>query len=228
MCVYVCVCVCVCMCVCVYVHVGGYVCVYMCVCVCVHVCVCTLGVSVGVCGYVCVCICVCVCVYVCVCTCVHMCVCVCTCVHMCECVCVCTCGCVCVRLCVCVCALLSKVVQERLVCYGIVGQQSGKERIMTVDVSCRFIAPVLSISSQQLHVYVDKFQYVPALLQLTHTQTHTQVPFNLSLFATYLQTPFLQSSHIDRLQFSHNRTVQAVRSQQQINSQIHTRFKNML
>ncbi|XP_041964608.1 hydrocephalus-inducing protein homolog isoform X2 [Alosa sapidissima] len=51
---------------------------------------------------------------------------------------------------------IPKVVQETLVCYGIVGHQSGKERVMTVDVSCRFIAPVLSISSQELHFYVQK------------------------------------------------------------------------
>ncbi|XP_062403912.1 hydrocephalus-inducing protein homolog [Sardina pilchardus] len=49
-----------------------------------------------------------------------------------------------------------KVVRETLVCYGIVDHQSGKERVMTVDLSCRFIAPVLSISSQELHFYVQK------------------------------------------------------------------------
>uniref|UniRef100_A0A4W4HAH7 Hydin adenylate kinase-like domain-containing protein n=1 Tax=Electrophorus electricus TaxID=8005 RepID=A0A4W4HAH7_ELEEL len=49
-----------------------------------------------------------------------------------------------------------KVVRERLVCHAIVGHQSGKERIMTVDVTCRFISPVLEISSQQLNFYVEK------------------------------------------------------------------------
>uniref|UniRef100_UPI003AADF4DB hydrocephalus-inducing protein homolog n=1 Tax=Centroberyx gerrardi TaxID=166262 RepID=UPI003AADF4DB len=49
-----------------------------------------------------------------------------------------------------------KVVRERLVCCGIVGLQGCYERIMTVDVTCRFVAPVLSISSKQLNFYIEK------------------------------------------------------------------------
>ncbi|XP_076848184.1 hydrocephalus-inducing protein homolog isoform X3 [Brachyhypopomus gauderio] len=49
-----------------------------------------------------------------------------------------------------------KVVREKLVCHAIVGHQRGKDRIMTVDVTCQFIAPVLDISSQQLNFYVEK------------------------------------------------------------------------
>ncbi|XP_062860193.1 hydrocephalus-inducing protein homolog [Trichomycterus rosablanca] len=49
-----------------------------------------------------------------------------------------------------------KVVREKLVCYATVGHQSGKERIMTVDVTCRFIAPILDISPQHLDFCVKK------------------------------------------------------------------------
>ncbi|KAI3370851.1 hypothetical protein L3Q82_007368 [Scortum barcoo] len=49
-----------------------------------------------------------------------------------------------------------KVVRERLVCQGIVGHQSRNEQIMSVDVTCRFVAPVLSISSKQLNFYMEK------------------------------------------------------------------------
>ncbi|KAJ8272065.1 hypothetical protein COCON_G00109240 [Conger conger] len=53
-----------------------------------------------------------------------------------------------------------KVVQERLVCQAIVGQQCGKERIMAVDVRCHFVSPVLDLSPQELSFYVEK---VPGL-----------------------------------------------------------------
>ncbi|XP_072551301.1 hydrocephalus-inducing protein homolog [Salminus brasiliensis] len=54
-----------------------------------------------------------------------------------------------------------KVVRERLVCHAIVGHQTAKERIMTVDVSCQFIAPVLDMSSEQLNFYVEKVPSMP-------------------------------------------------------------------
>ncbi|KAM7396206.1 hypothetical protein PAMP_019263 [Pampus punctatissimus] len=50
----------------------------------------------------------------------------------------------------------SKVVQEHLVCYGIVGHQGSSECIMSVDVTCRFVAPVLSISSKWLNFHIEK------------------------------------------------------------------------
>ncbi|XP_025999986.1 hydrocephalus-inducing protein-like isoform X2 [Astatotilapia calliptera] len=49
-----------------------------------------------------------------------------------------------------------KVVRERLVCYAIVGQQGYQEKIMSVDIACRFVAPLLSISSKQLNFYIKK------------------------------------------------------------------------
>ncbi|KAK2841889.1 hypothetical protein Q5P01_012089 [Channa striata] len=50
----------------------------------------------------------------------------------------------------------SKVVRERLVCRGIVGHKGCCEQIMSVDVVCRFVAPVLSISPKQLNFYKEK------------------------------------------------------------------------
>lgn len=49
-----------------------------------------------------------------------------------------------------------KVVRERLVCYAIVGQQGYQEKIMSVDITCRFVAPLLSISPKQLNFYIKK------------------------------------------------------------------------
>ncbi|KAL8194574.1 UNVERIFIED_CONTAM: hypothetical protein K2H54_025118, partial [Gekko kuhli] len=51
---------------------------------------------------------------------------------------------------------IPKVVKERLICHAIIGKQSGKERIMTVDVVCEFIAPVLQISSSKIIFQVEK------------------------------------------------------------------------
>ncbi|XP_044126636.1 hydrocephalus-inducing protein homolog [Bufo gargarizans] len=49
-----------------------------------------------------------------------------------------------------------KMVKERLLGQAIIGKQSGKERILMVDVICEFIAPVLHLSKQSLHFYVEK------------------------------------------------------------------------
>ncbi|XP_039209471.1 hydrocephalus-inducing protein homolog isoform X12 [Crotalus tigris] len=49
-----------------------------------------------------------------------------------------------------------KLVKERLICHAIIGKQSGKERIMKVDVTCEFIAPVLQISSRAVTFRVEK------------------------------------------------------------------------
>uniref|UniRef100_G3PQA2 HYDIN/VesB/CFA65-like Ig-like domain-containing protein n=1 Tax=Gasterosteus aculeatus TaxID=69293 RepID=G3PQA2_GASAC len=49
-----------------------------------------------------------------------------------------------------------KVVQERLLCHGIVGRQGCKELIMCVDLTCRFVAPMLRISSRQLKFHLEK------------------------------------------------------------------------
>ncbi|XP_077372587.1 hydrocephalus-inducing protein homolog [Festucalex cinctus] len=49
-----------------------------------------------------------------------------------------------------------KVVKEYLVCCGIVGLQGIKEHIFTVEVTCQFVTPMLSMSSQKLNFYIEK------------------------------------------------------------------------
>ncbi|OCT82470.1 hypothetical protein XELAEV_18025000mg [Xenopus laevis] len=51
---------------------------------------------------------------------------------------------------------LPLVVKEKLVGQAIIGNQTGKETIMMVDVICEFIAPVLNLSSENLHFYTEK------------------------------------------------------------------------
>ncbi|KAG7229797.1 hypothetical protein INR49_012446 [Caranx melampygus] len=50
----------------------------------------------------------------------------------------------------------SRLVEERLLCFGIVGKRGSSEVIMSVDVTCHFIAPMLSISPKQLNFYIEK------------------------------------------------------------------------
>ncbi|KAM4554444.1 hydrocephalus-inducing protein homolog [Fundulus diaphanus] len=51
-----------------------------------------------------------------------------------------------------------KIVHEHLVCNSIIGGHGCQKTIMSVEVKCRFVAPVLSISSKQLNFYVTKVQ----------------------------------------------------------------------
>ncbi|XP_013867590.1 hydrocephalus-inducing protein homolog [Austrofundulus limnaeus] len=44
-----------------------------------------------------------------------------------------------------------KVIKERLVCQGIIGPEGCQETLMSVNVSCRFVEPVLRFSSKQLN-----------------------------------------------------------------------------
>ncbi|XP_074864560.1 hydrocephalus-inducing protein homolog isoform X2 [Carettochelys insculpta] len=82
-----------------------------------------------------------------------------------------------------------KVVKERLVCHAIIGKQSGKERIMKVDVTCEFIAPILHLSSKEITFRVEKHpsdvltsQYEPLILKNV-----SSLPLNILLS---LQAPF--------------------------------------
>ncbi|XP_009996299.1 PREDICTED: hydrocephalus-inducing protein homolog [Chaetura pelagica] len=65
-----------------------------------------------------------------------------------------------------------QVVRERLLCHSIVGNKGGKVKIMQVDVSCEFVAPVLQISSTDITFRVEKhpsdvltLQYKPLSLK---------------------------------------------------------------
>ncbi|RXM33054.1 Hydrocephalus-inducing protein [Acipenser ruthenus] len=83
----------------------------------------------------------------------------------------------------------TQVVKETLICQAIIGKQSGKERIMKVDVTCEFIAPVLDISNKQLSFCVEKGptnvlvpQYKSVLLKNV-----SSLPLNMQLT---LEEPF--------------------------------------
>uniref|UniRef100_A0A3Q2ZC70 Hydin adenylate kinase-like domain-containing protein n=1 Tax=Hippocampus comes TaxID=109280 RepID=A0A3Q2ZC70_HIPCM len=52
--------------------------------------------------------------------------------------------------------LPTQVVRESLVCCGIVGHQGIKEHIFSVEVTCQFVTPILSMSSQKLNFYIEK------------------------------------------------------------------------
>ena len=51
----------------------------------------------------------------------------------------------------CIPVLRPKIVNERMICHAIIGKNPLKERIMTVDVMAKFIAPLLEFSSKKLH-----------------------------------------------------------------------------
>lgn len=77
-----------------------------------------------------------------------------------------------------------QLVKERLLGQAIIGKQSGKEKIMSVDVICEFIAPLLDLSTKKLHFYVEKVTLWPlSLLSLlyNHHVTHLSV-ISLCLF----------------------------------------------
>ncbi|XP_056680687.1 hydrocephalus-inducing protein homolog isoform X2 [Monodelphis domestica] len=49
-----------------------------------------------------------------------------------------------------------KVVKERLVCYAIIGGNVRKTQIMTVNVNCEFIAPIIQLSTKQILYHLEK------------------------------------------------------------------------
>lgn len=51
-----------------------------------------------------------------------------------------------------------QVVSERLLCHAIIGRNPHKERIMSVDVSARFIAPLLVFSAQEMLFSVQQVE----------------------------------------------------------------------
>ena len=61
-------------------------------------------------------------------------------------------------------------VNERMICHAIIGRNPHKERIMTVDISARFIAPLLEFSSQELLFQLYQVGVQP-YLHVHHTYT---------------------------------------------------------
>ncbi|XP_074055255.1 hydrocephalus-inducing protein homolog isoform X3 [Macrotis lagotis] len=51
---------------------------------------------------------------------------------------------------------IPKVVKERLVCYAIIGGNLRKTQIMTIDVLCEFISPIIELSTKQIIYHLEK------------------------------------------------------------------------
>lgn len=47
-------------------------------------------------------------------------------------------------------------VKEKLVCHAIVGAQKGKSLLMSVNIICEFIAPLIQLSTRQLIYRLEK------------------------------------------------------------------------
>ncbi|KAI5620965.1 hydrocephalus-inducing protein-like, partial [Silurus asotus] len=76
-----------------------------------------------------------------------------------------------------------KVARERLVCHAFLENQNLKEHIMTADITCQFIAPVLNISPQQINFYVEKvpcMSLVP-LYERLYLKNVSKLPLSLEL-----------------------------------------------
>ncbi|NWY64746.1 HYDIN protein, partial [Erithacus rubecula] len=80
-------------------------------------------------------------------------------------------------------------VKERLLCYATVGKETAKKQIMQVDVTCKFILPVVQMSPRAITFHVEKkpsdvltLQYQPLSLKNT-----CSLPFSIMLD---LEQPF--------------------------------------
>lgn len=49
-----------------------------------------------------------------------------------------------------------QIVKEKLVCYGTVRAQEGRNLVMTVNIICEFIAPLIQLSTKQLIYRLEK------------------------------------------------------------------------
>ncbi|XP_016156554.1 PREDICTED: hydrocephalus-inducing protein homolog [Ficedula albicollis] len=89
-----------------------------------------------------------------------------------------------------------KEVKERLLCYATVGNETAKKQIMQVDVTCKFILPVVQMSPRAITFHVEKkpsdvltLQYQPLSLKNT-----CSLPFSIVLD---LEQPF-QICNVDQ------------------------------
>ncbi|XP_037371987.1 hydrocephalus-inducing protein homolog isoform X2 [Talpa occidentalis] len=51
---------------------------------------------------------------------------------------------------------ISRIVQEKLVCHAIIGAQKGKSFVMTVNIICEFVEPIIQLSTKQLIYRLEK------------------------------------------------------------------------
>ncbi|XP_072403680.1 hydrocephalus-inducing protein homolog [Chiloscyllium punctatum] len=89
------------------------------------------------------------------------------------------------------------VVDGQLICDAIIGQQSGKQRIMRVNVHCEFIAPVLELSPKHLNFRVEKPKHVKLVPQYTPLTLKNISPLPLTLILK-MEGPFGIIESMDR------------------------------
>ncbi|KAI1235520.1 Hydrocephalus-inducing protein, partial [Lamprotornis superbus] len=94
------------------------------------------------------------------------------------------------------CSSTAQEVKERLLCYATVGKETAKKQIMQVDVTCKFILPVVQMSARTITFRVEKkpsdvlaLQYQPLSLKNT-----CPLPFSIVLD---LEQPF-QICNVDQ------------------------------
>ncbi|XP_067853715.1 hydrocephalus-inducing protein homolog [Heptranchias perlo] len=84
---------------------------------------------------------------------------------------------------------IPRVVHGQLICHAIIGGQSGKERIITVNVNCEFIAPILELSTKQLNFRVEKPQHEVLVPQYKPLALKNISPLPLTLILS-MKEPF--------------------------------------
>ena len=63
-------------------------------------------------------------------------------------------------------------VKERLLCHAIIGRNPHKERIMTVDIVCLFIAPLLEFSTKEVTFRMEQVYIVNVVHVYVHVHVH--------------------------------------------------------
>lgn len=53
-----------------------------------------------------------------------------------------------------------QMVQERLICHAIIGAHKERSLVMSVDVICEFIAPLIQLSTKQLLYRLEKVSWL--------------------------------------------------------------------
>ncbi|KAM4733696.1 hydrocephalus-inducing protein homolog isoform 3-T4 [Anableps anableps] len=82
-----------------------------------------------------------------------------------------------------------KIVHERLVCDSIIGGHGYQQTIMSLEITCHFVAPVLNISSEQLNFYVEKVKGNSLLPVYEKLVLHNMSSLSLSM-EIILSEPF--------------------------------------
>ncbi|XP_078688637.1 hydrocephalus-inducing protein-like [Branchiostoma floridae x Branchiostoma belcheri] len=92
-----------------------------------------------------------------------------------------------------------QILRERMLCHAIIGQTSGKEHIMTMDINVEFIAPLLDLSTRNINFRIDKNP--EDVLEVQHQ------PLELRNMSSLPLTVLLDVDHPFSLLFSDGRCI---------------------